>query len=127
MRNSMQNMLLEELETFEGILLATTNMTQNLDAAFERRFLYKLRFSTPGAAMLALHWKSALPKLSETQCQILATRFPFNPGEMQNIATKMRLRRLLNPKAKYFDTVVELCEEERWEEEGKRAIGFNLK
>lgn len=124
MRNSMQNMLLEELETFEGILIATTNMTQNLDDAFERRFLYKLRFNPASPSMLAKLWKSAIPRLSEAQCQTLSSRYPFSPGEMQNIATKLQLRRLLNPKAKYFDTVLELCKEEKWGEEGKVRVGF---
>jgi len=42
MNNSMQNILLDEMERFRGIMLATTNLTRNLDAAFERRFLYKV-------------------------------------------------------------------------------------
>ena len=35
------------METLEGIMIATTNLTTNLDKAFERRFLYKIRFDKP--------------------------------------------------------------------------------
>lgn len=45
--NTMQNIILEELETFGGIMIATTNLTDNLDAAFERRFLFKIGFARP--------------------------------------------------------------------------------
>ena len=40
----MQNILLQELEDFKGIMMATTNLTSNLDEAFERRFLFKIKF-----------------------------------------------------------------------------------
>ena len=45
--NTIQNILLEELENFDGILFATTNLVENMDAAFERRFLFKVKFEKP--------------------------------------------------------------------------------
>lgn len=48
--NAIQNIILEEMEKLEGILIATTNLATNLDAAFERRFLFKVRFGN-------LRWK----------------------------------------------------------------------
>jgi len=42
--NSIQNIILQEMEDLEGILIATTNLSENLDKAFERRFLYKINF-----------------------------------------------------------------------------------
>ena len=42
MENSIQNIILQEMESLEGIMIATTNLTSNLDKAFERRFLYKI-------------------------------------------------------------------------------------
>lgn len=44
MENSLQNIILQEMEQLDGIMIATTNLTQNLDRAFERRFLYKIEF-----------------------------------------------------------------------------------
>ena len=48
MENSIQNIILQEMESLEGIMIATTNLTGNLDKAFERRFLYKIQFSRHG-------------------------------------------------------------------------------
>ena len=42
MENARQNIFLQGMETLEGILIATTNLTSNLDSAFERRFIYKV-------------------------------------------------------------------------------------
>ena len=47
MDNAMQNIILQEIEDLEGILIATTNLTSNLDSAFERRFLFKIEFHKP--------------------------------------------------------------------------------
>jgi len=46
--NRIQNIILQEMENFSGILIATTNFTENMDSAFERRFLYKVSFDRPG-------------------------------------------------------------------------------
>ena len=40
MNNAIQNLILQEMEVLDGILIATTNLTENFDEAFERRFLY---------------------------------------------------------------------------------------
>ena len=47
MENAIQNIILQEMETFDGIMIATTNLTNNMDSAFERRFLYKIEFTKP--------------------------------------------------------------------------------
>ena len=47
MENSIQNIILQEMESLEGIMIATTNLTSNLDKAFERRFIYKIEFKRP--------------------------------------------------------------------------------
>ena len=47
-RNEMQNIFLEQLERFEGILIATTNLVELMDSAFSRRFHHKIEFKRPG-------------------------------------------------------------------------------
>ena len=42
MLNSLQNIILQEMETIDGIMICTTNLHTNLDSAFERRFIYKV-------------------------------------------------------------------------------------
>lgn len=38
--NALQNIILEELENFAGILMATTNLAENLDSAFDRKISF---------------------------------------------------------------------------------------
>ena len=48
LENSLLEIILEEMETLEGIMIATTNLEKNIDKAFDRRFLFKIRFNQPG-------------------------------------------------------------------------------
>ena len=54
--NSIQNIILEEMENLEGILIASTNLTDNLDPAFERRFLFKIQFENPSVEAKKAIW-----------------------------------------------------------------------
>lgn len=65
MENSIQNIILQEMESLEGIMIATTNLTSNLDKAFERRFLYKIQFKRPTVEARTQIWQTMLPSLQE--------------------------------------------------------------
>ena len=62
MHNQMQNIFLEQIEKFEGVLIATTNLLENIDPAFSRRFNYKLEFAKPSKKQRKDLWKLLLPK-----------------------------------------------------------------
>ncbi|MDR2904613.1 MAG: ATP-binding protein [Helicobacteraceae bacterium] len=62
MHNQMQNIFLEQIEKFEGVLIATTNLLDNIDSAFSRRFDYKIKFEKPNEAQRLLIWQKHLPK-----------------------------------------------------------------
>jgi len=61
MNNNMQNLFLEGLERFTGILVATTNRRDLLDEAFSRRFTYKLELPQPDKELRMALWQSHLP------------------------------------------------------------------
>ena len=61
MHNQMQNIFLEQIERFDGILIATTNLLQNIDTAFSRRFNYKIKFTMPDEQSRAKIWQKLLP------------------------------------------------------------------
>ena len=61
MHNQMQNIFLEQIENFEGLLVATTNLLENIDPAFSRRFNYKIEFKKPNREQRQLLWKKMLP------------------------------------------------------------------
>lgn len=62
MYNQMQNIFLEQIEKFDGILIATTNLLDNIDMAFSRRFNYKIEFVKPNFNERVKIWESLLPK-----------------------------------------------------------------
>ncbi len=62
MHNQMQNIFLEQIETFSGILIATTNLLENIDTAFSRRFNYKIEFKRPTKKQRQRLWEKMLPK-----------------------------------------------------------------
>ncbi len=65
MHNQMQNIFLEQIENFEGVLIATTNLLETIDAAFSRRFNYKIEFKKPGPGERVKLWEMMLPKEAE--------------------------------------------------------------
>ncbi|HIQ26917.1 MAG TPA: AAA family ATPase [Sulfurovum sp.] len=62
MHNQMQNIFLEQIEKFEGILIATTNLLGNIDKAFSRRFNHKIEFKKPGKKQRLRLWQFMLPE-----------------------------------------------------------------
>ena len=62
MHNQMQNIFLEQIERFEGVLVATTNLIENLDTAFSRRFNYKIGFRKPDRTQRMELWRKMLPE-----------------------------------------------------------------
>lgn len=62
MHNQMQNIFLEQIEKFSGVLIATTNFLESLDSAFSRRFDYKIEFKKPNYEERVQIFKKYLPK-----------------------------------------------------------------
>lgn len=127
MENAMQNIILQELESLEGILIATTNLTGSLDAAFERRFLYKIEFDKPQPEQRMHIWKSMLPDLTDSDAMSLADRFDFSGGQIENIARKRIVNDILDCREGIdLESIVESCENERIDQKKStdKKIGF---
>lgn len=62
MHNQMQNIFLEQIERFDGLLIATTNLLETIDPAFSRRFDYKIAFEKPDLKQRVELWKKLLPE-----------------------------------------------------------------
>ncbi len=95
MENTIQNIILQEMETLDGIMIATTNLTENLDSAFERRFLYKIRFDKPDATVRCKIWQQMIPELNDRDAATLAEHFDFSGGQIENVARKHAINSIL--------------------------------
>ena len=114
MENTMQNIILQEMEQFDGIMIATTNLAQNMDPAFERRFLYKILFERPDASVRANLWQEMIPELDTEECQALGEQFDFSGGQIENIARKYAINTILNDiePSNRLTELITLCREE---------------
>lgn len=125
MENSIQNIILQEMEDLDGILIATTNLTTNLDKAFERRFLYKICFEKPSREARASIWRAMLPSLSEAEAKILANDFDFSGGQIENIVRKREIQSIIDTAEPGFNDILAFCSEEIiGNSAGRRKIGF---
>ena len=126
MMNTIQNICLDAIENLDGILIATTNLPGNFcDEAFERRFLFKVNFSTPDATTRGRIWKAMIPTLPEADAAALGQRYSFSGGNIENIARKAAVGYVLSGRQTDLDTLLRYCQEETTGISGKRTkIGF---
>ena len=125
MENSLQNIILQEMEQLDGIMIATTNLQQNLDKAFERRFLYKIKFDKPTEEARAHIWHSMIPDLSEFDIHTLASKYDFSGGQIENIARHYAIDNILHgQKEDVLSMLIRHCDNERLDNNSQRKIGF---
>ena len=110
MNNAMQNILLEELEKFDGIFIATTNLIENMDDAFNRRFLYKIEYQKPSINVRKNIWLNKLPQSEIFIDEII--QYELTGGQIENVARKVLLDSILNQKEIKVNNVKRLIEKE---------------
>lgn len=126
MENSIQNIILQEMESLEGIMIATTNLTSNLDKAFERRFIYKIEFKRPSLEAKQMIWKSMIPSLSDETALSLAKGYDLSGGQIENIARKCTVEYILSGNEPSNAQMKEFCESESMDsrQPARKKIGF---
>lgn len=126
MENSIQNIILQEMETLEGIMIATTNLTCNLDKAFERRFIYKIEFERPTLEAKQQIWKTMIPALSDEQARSLARDYDLSGGQIENVARKRTVELILSGNEPSEKQIREYCMGEilNSRQEKRAKIGF---
>ena len=127
MENSVQNIILQAMETLDGILIATTNLAQNMDTAFERRFLYKINFTKPNMNARKSIWQSMMPTLSESDLETLASHYDFSGGQIENIARHYAIDNILHgSENSSLAQLMQHCEQETLNlKKPSRQIGFH--
>ena len=125
MENSIQNIILQEMENLDGIMIATTNLAQNMDKAFERRFLYKIKFEKPTLEARMHIWHEMIPTLSEHDAKTLAEKYEFSGGQIENIARHNAINGILyGDQGNTLESLMTYCDSERLETKQTKKIGF---
>lgn len=129
MHNQMQNIFLEQIEKFQGILIATTNLLENIDQAFSRRFNYKIEFKKPDKAQRLKLWKMMLPKNAPYEegfeMEKLST-YPLTGGQI-NLIVKNTAYTVATRKEPIFrleDFVNEIEKERQGNFDTEKSVGF---
>jgi AAA ATPase len=126
MENSLQNIILQEMEGIDGILIATTNLAQNFDKAFERRFLYKVKFNAPSTQTRRSIWQTIMPEISEETASWLASHYNLSGGQIENVARRYAINPILyGAPTEELPTLCKCCENESKETYGTSQIGFS--
>ena len=102
MHNQMQNIFLEQIEEFEGIIIATTNLLESLDKAFSRRFDFKIEFKKPKIEQREKLWQKMLPKNAEYQKDFdikELTQYNLTGGQIKLIIKNTALKVAIKEKA----------------------------
>ena len=125
MENAIQNIILQEMESLEGIMICTTNLTTCLDKAFDRRFLFKLQFDKPTNEARKCIWQSMLEGLNDEQATYLANHFDFSGGQIQNISRKQVINAIFSGKEDIdYEQIKIDCQNETISRNNGRRIGF---
>ena len=96
-----------------------------MDRAFERRFLYKIKFNKPTMESRVQIWQSMLPDLKESDIQVLAEKYDFSGGQIENVARHYAIDTVLHSDAAAsLEKLMAHCESERLEQKEGRKIGF---
>ena len=121
--NSMQNILLEQMENFKGISIVTSNNADKLDAAFERRFLYKVEFEKPTKETQLQLLQNSFPSLPNDVINKALENYSFTGGQIYNIRKKYIMQCILE-EADLETLFLTICQEEVKIAVTKK-IGFN--
>ena len=121
--NTIQNIILQEMETLDGIMICTTNLHGNLDSAFERRFLYMIELEKPGEEVRFKIWKSMMKGLSDEEYATLARQYSFSGGQIENVVRKSTVDYILSGDKPTLEDICKFCDEENFRSQ-IRKVGF---
>ena len=129
MHNQMQNIFLEQIENFKGMLIATTNLLENIDKAFSRRFNYKIEFKKPDESQRLELWELMLPVDAPYEKDFDATplsKYALTGGQInlivKNTAYKVAVRE--NPIFTLNDFKEEIQREKDANFDSEKSMGF---
>ena len=131
MHNQMQNIFLEQIERFEGILIATTNLLGNIDKAFSRRFNYKIEFKKPDRKQRLRLWQFMLPETADYEERFDAealSKYDLTGGQINLIIKNTAYKVAVRDESIFTnqDFLEEIEKELGGSFEGEKSMGFKV-
>jgi len=131
MHNQMQNIFLEQIEQFEGILIATTNLLGNIDKAFSRRFNYKIEFKKPKIKQRKRLWHFMLPEKADYDESFdveMLSKYELTGGQINLIVRNTAYKVAVREESVFtvHDFLEEIEKELGSSFEGSKSMGFRV-
>ena len=100
--NTVVNVLLQELESFNGVVIFATNLAANFDPAFERRIRTHVLFEMPGVDEREQIWRVQMhptltPLADDVSFRELAEKYEAAGGDIRNAVLKAALAAASEP------------------------------
>lgn len=115
--------LLRCVEDCRGVVAVATNHPQLFDKAFERRFLFQLKFELPDAKTRYKIFSNYnhVFKRSDVELLVAAETFVISGSQIKNMAIRYHMQELSTHSD--FVEALRMCHEESWEQKQK-VIGL---
>jgi len=131
MHNQMQNIFLEQIEQFQGILIATTNLLDNIDKAFSRRFNYKIEFKKPGKKQRKRLWHFMLPENADYEEKLDVSelsKYELTGGQINLIVRNTAYKVAVREESVFTlqDFLEEIEKELGSSFDGSKSMGFKI-
>jgi SpoVK/Ycf46/Vps4 family AAA+-type ATPase len=135
MDNRIINILLQELETYPGLVIFTTNRAVKLDPALERRIMLKLEIRRPEKQERAVIWQTLTAKripLAENIDWLGLAEIDLSGGEIKNALLNLAKDPAMHESGRKIGTedllrAAKAEEKNRFLSEGKKTYGFVIK
>ena len=95
-----------------------------MDPAFERRFLFKIKFEKSDIPTQAKVWHLYFPELEENQCHDLAKKFSLSPAQISNVRRKQIIDAVLYPEKTQMQSIAEIAQYEKLDNDHNSKVGF---
>ena len=107
-------------------MIATTNLAGNLDTAYERRFLFKIKFEAPTVEVKSKIWQNKLSWIENVFAKKLAYDFSLSGGEIDNIVRKITMKEVLTGNKPESNEIYSYCQCEKIlsNKTGKNRVGY---
>ncbi|HEX2573627.1 MAG TPA: ATP-binding protein [Polyangia bacterium] len=121
------NYLLQRLESFEGIVLLTTNNQSSIDDAFRRRLRFRIDFPMPDEEERARLWQTMLPQGAPREERIdfaqLGRKYEMSGGYIKNAVMRAAYLAAASPERRITQKILFEAARREWEDMGKLAMG----
>lgn len=129
MHNQMQNIFLEQIERFDGLLIATTNLLENIDKAFSRRFNYKLEFAKPNQKQREQIWRNMIPTnlpIEDGFSVEALSKFDLTGGQIELVLknTAYKIAVMDEPIFRLSDFEEQIKKEQKGGFDNEKSMGF---